>query len=665
MTRLSIPARIFVAFLSLTVAFVGVSAVSIYQHNRTATDLQLLRDGYLPLAIRLGEARSQQAVFRTQVARALAEDGEAARWFQAALQLRPSTLRRIEYHLARSERLAERARRAGALGPLRATFDSVRQDFGAVSEAYPDLLTARDAGEDISERVAAVTEQEAAIATKLRQGYNQLQDRIGAVSAAVAERERQSAVTLSALTALALLLGFAITWWSVRLLRPLPKLQERVATLGQGDLSPREPISTREDELGRLAIDFEAMVAALAARDARLSELRQLQQEIVDGLGAAVLVFDQHEVIRSVNRAAADVLGLPATAVGTSLAEAGLYESLPALVGASGRMQSGRSADGDASQGAGDGSAPKIESDPATEPADTTHRDHAVVSPSHLRLEGQGFRHPAIGNRQVDIFLRTLSTDADPRILLVVDDVSDALETKARLIDSERLAAIGRMAAHVTHEVRNPLSSIGLNVEMLEDELDASAEEARALMRAIQKEIERLRGITEEYLRLARVPDPALQAEPAEDFLLDVAHFVRREMDAAQIDFRTSLSEDLPDLFIDEGQIRQALLNLLRNAQQAGGATIELSAVALDGGVEVSIIDEGAGIDEEDRERVFDPFYTTKKHGTGLGLPLTQQIVLAHGGRIRCLPNHPQGIRFALWLPAAPAETNDALRASS
>ncbi len=98
-------------------------------------------------------------------------------------------------------------------------------------------------------------------------------------------------------------------------------------------------------------------------------------------------------------------------------------------------------------------------------------------------------------------------------VLVVAEDVTEELRTKARLIHTERLAAIGRMAAHVTHEVRNPLSSIGLNVEMLEEELSGAGPEPQALLRSIQREIDRLTAITEEYLRLARLPQPRLEPE--------------------------------------------------------------------------------------------------------------------------------------------------------
>jgi signal transduction histidine kinase len=215
------------------------------------------------------------------------------------------------------------------------------------------------------------------------------------------------------------------------------------------------------------------------------------------------------------------------------------------------------------------------------------------------------------------------------------------------------------MAAHVTHEVRNPLSSIGLNVDMLGDEIHELGSEGKRLLESIQQELERLESITEEYLRLARLPEPSLTPEDPTHLLRDTSEFVRREMDSAGVELQLDLASQLPAVAMDEPQLRQALLNLLRNAREAmpDGGTAKLEAMRYDRGVRIQVHDEGAGIGEEEREHVFDLFYTTKERGTGLGLPLTQQIVVAHGGSIVCKPRHPHGTTFEVWLPAAAQTT--------
>ncbi len=221
-------------------------------------------------------------------------------------------------------------------------------------------------------------------------------------------------------------------------------------------------------------------------------------------------------------------------------------------------------------------------------------------------------------------------------------------------LQSERLAAVGRMAAHVTHEVRNPLSSIGLNVELLEEELADVTPEQKELLRAVHREVEHLTAITEEYLRVARLPNPQLEPEDLADIARSTAEFLRPELAAAEVELELDTAPGLPLASLDEAQIRQVLLNLLKNAREAmpGGGRVRLQVAADDGGVVVRIADQGAGMSAEQRAHIFDLFYTTKAGGTGLGLPLSQQIVVAHGGRIRCESAEGKGTTFELWFPA-------------
>jgi signal transduction histidine kinase len=230
-------------------------------------------------------------------------------------------------------------------------------------------------------------------------------------------------------------------------------------------------------------------------------------------------------------------------------------------------------------------------------------------------------------------------------------------EAQTRLLQSERLAAIGRMAAHVSHEVRNPLSSIGLNVELLEEELRDASPETRELLAAVHKEIDRLGAVTEEYLRVARLPNPHLLPEYIADVVRGAVQLLRREMLAAQVGVELTLDDDLPMVAMDEAQIRQVLINLLKNAREAmpNGGVVRIEARKSPGGVELRLADQGVGMDVEQKERIFDLFYTTKQRGSGLGLPLTQQIVVAHGGHIRCESAPGQGTVFTLFFPAARA----------
>jgi two-component system NtrC family sensor kinase len=247
-------------------------------------------------------------------------------------------------------------------------------------------------------------------------------------------------------------------------------------------------------------------------------------------------------------------------------------------------------------------------------------------------------------------------------------------EREQRLIRSERLATVGRMAAQIAHEVRNPLSSIGLNAELLGDEVDDKGEEPRRLVASIISEVDRLTEITETYLRFARLPRPKLEREELGAVVASVVELARGELAQARIALAVDIASDLPEVAADEGQLRQALINLVRNAREAMADAARLAstpaqpapdgpigrlaiAVRAEGGrVIVTVGDSGPGIRAEDQAKIFDPFFSTKRQGTGLGLALVQQIVVDHGGQIDVESTPGAGTTFVMSFPAAPLQ---------
>src|SRR5205085_903035 len=155
----------------------------------------------------------------------------------------------------------------------------------------------------------------------------------------------------------------------------------------------------------------------------------------------------------------------------------------------------------------------------------------------------------------------------------------------------------------------------------------AQIEEARQLVRAIVKEVDRLTDITEEYLRFARLPRPKLEREDLRQIVASLITFLRGELESRGIAVELEAPANLPPVAADEHQLRQALLNLMRNAGEAmtGGGRLQLSLTVGDKFVELRIRDSGQGIAPEHLAKIFDPFFSTKEHGTGLGLALTQQ----------------------------------------
>lgn len=238
------------------------------------------------------------------------------------------------------------------------------------------------------------------------------------------------------------------------------------------------------------------------------------------------------------------------------------------------------------------------------------------------------------------------------------DAMGAALEERERrLIHSERLATVGKVAAQITHEIRNPLASIGLNAELLTDELPQDNDEGRRLVASIAREVDRLSDITESYLRFVRLPTPKVDNEDPGALVTSVLEFTRAELNAAGVELRLDIQPDLPEVAVDENQIRQALMNLVRNAREAmtGGGVLQVQAgVTNDGRVRIAITDNGPGIPVADLPRIFEPFFSTKQKGTGLGLALVHQIISEHGGRIDV--EHPPegGTRFVIFLPARP-----------
>lgn len=235
-----------------------------------------------------------------------------------------------------------------------------------------------------------------------------------------------------------------------------------------------------------------------------------------------------------------------------------------------------------------------------------------------------------------------------------------------RLVRSEKLVAIGKMSAKVAHEIRNPLSAIHLNAELLEDEIQhlqgASKEEAAGLLTAIKAQVQALAELTEEYLRFARMPEPKLTPEAINEIVAELVEFLKPEGAERGVNLEVRLSPDLPLTLVDRHQLRQALLNIARNAFEAmadgGCLLIETRRTGRgspgdEGLVEVSLTDTGCGIPPEHRDRIFEPFFTTKDQGTGLGLTITRQIVEQQGGTITCESVPGKGTTFTISLPLA------------
>jgi signal transduction histidine kinase len=205
---------------------------------------------------------------------------------------------------------------------------------------------------------------------------------------------------------------------------------------------------------------------------------------------------------------------------------------------------------------------------------------------------------------------------------------------------------------------------MGLNVELLEEEISqggrqaADSAEVKNLLAAIQREVQRLEHLSEEYLRVARLPEPRMEADDVATAVRDIVSFARPEIELARCTVAVDVEPDLRPALFDEAQLRQALLNLLRNAREAmpDGGPIGVRVEGAGMSVVIDVEDRGGGIPEEIRARVFDPFFSTKGEGTGLGLAITRHIVESHGGSVTCERRDGGGTRFRIALPIAPTK---------
>ncbi len=246
--------------------------------------------------------------------------------------------------------------------------------------------------------------------------------------------------------------------------------------------------------------------------------------------------------------------------------------------------------------------------------------------------------------------------DAAAGVVVVFQDLTVLRRMEEQMRRNERLAAVGVLAAGLAHEIRNPLSSMSGSIELLKADLPAGAEQAR-LMAIVLRETERLDRLIDDFLRFAR-PAPLRVGEVMLDRLVREAAELFQHDPAAT---GCEVAIDVPGGatgFGDEGQLRRALLNLLLNAAQAmeGQGRIGVSLVCGDGRARLSVSDDGPGIPEEDLDRIFDPFYTTREKGTGLGLALVYRTVEAHGGHVEVRSEPGAGSTFTMDLPMSHAE---------
>jgi len=234
-----------------------------------------------------------------------------------------------------------------------------------------------------------------------------------------------------------------------------------------------------------------------------------------------------------------------------------------------------------------------------------------------------------------------------------------ALQQALAMAHTQQLAELGRLAGALAHEVRNPLNAIRLNLHSVRryiaDASTMSPEEMASLVEESNEEIERLEGLVRSILGYAR-PDHARVEDVDLRCELDASiEFIRQLVERDGITIRTHFPSDAVIVRMDRDRFRQLVLNLLINAREAVGRDGEISVRlhTREGWADLSVIDFGPGIPVDQRDRIFEPFYTTKERGCGLGLALVRRFVEEAGGTVTCEDNSGRGARFRICLPVA------------
>jgi PAS domain S-box-containing protein len=256
-------------------------------------------------------------------------------------------------------------------------------------------------------------------------------------------------------------------------------------------------------------------------------------------------------------------------------------------------------------------------------------------------------------------------------VVILLQDVTDLLVLEEQLRRSEKLSALHTLSAGVAHEIRNPLSAIDLNLHLLQEEISTEAMNAEAVQHysdILNAEVRRIRGIVDNFLRFARPTSLVLGDVRLDGIARHIGELVRYEAQEHGVEILIDFPGDLPAVSGDETQLGQVFLNLMINAVQAmpQGGTLRISGLQRIADartvVEVSVRDTGIGINKTDLTKVFEPFFSTKPDGNGLGLAIAYRIIEDHRGTIRVTSEPGTGTTFAVSFPTIVAADTQPVR---
>ena len=240
---------------------------------------------------------------------------------------------------------------------------------------------------------------------------------------------------------------------------------------------------------------------------------------------------------------------------------------------------------------------------------------------------------------------------------MILRDITESRRTAQQTIESERLNALTLLAAGVAHEIGNPLNSLHIHLQLMERKAQGLDHDAKAeLQQSIdvaRSEVRRLDSIVTQFLRAIRPSHPRLHPENVNTIVEEAVRFFTPEVQDRDMVVEQELRADLPLLQLDREQMKQAFYNVIKNSLEAmrRHGTLRIRTDLDDTYVMVSFIDTGSGMSAENLSHVFEPYFTTKPSGTGLGLLIVRRIVREHGGELSIESSQGKGLTLTIRLP--------------